>query len=162
MIFLRLTDVDISKVADLTAACSGREPYTREGPRVWHFVDIRSIQFEKSGGVAQVDLKINDEYDRISIEAPPFKPGEEKTSVTREQLNVLLDILEIFPRENQSQTTLGEVREPLQFILKNLEAIHDAAKKKVVFGEPESSIFREISELARTAILRAAALQLVE
>jgi hypothetical protein len=123
MFLVRLTDVDISKVSDLTAACSGREPYTGEGPRIWHFVDLKSIQFDKGGGVAQIDLRVNDEYDRISIEAPPFNPGEGKAQVTREQLDVLFDILELFPRT----PSVPAVEEKHNFINADLSNIAKSA-----------------------------------
>jgi hypothetical protein len=133
MFLVRLTDVDISKVADLTAACSGREPYTGEGPRIWHFVDLKSIQFDKGGGVAQIDLRINDEYERISIEAPPFKPREDKAQVTREQLDVLFDLLEIFPRTPAEPPATEEkfrfISAELSNIAKSADQIRETAEE---------------------------------
>ena len=159
-VLLRLKEVKDQVVAQLARAHCGVPKADHGAEQLYLFINLKSIQFD-SNNEAQVDLQLDTEF--VPSEELMREPRDQrKVKVTREMLDPLWDLLDVFPRKKQSQTTLGEVREPLWFILKNLEAIHDAARKKVVYGKPGSLIFSEISELARTAILRVAMLQLVE
>ena len=122
---------------------------------------VRISRTQHAGTFYEVDLRILAEYD---VQEPKVEGTHPTKSVvvTREMIGELFDVLGIFPRTIQSQTTLSEVRAQLRTIAQKLEAIYDIAGKSVDFRNPLNETVIEIREMARVALQLASVLQLVE